>query len=109
MSNDLIPPLAHDDIDICRAHYEAGRNQIIFKTFVSDTQTAIGAMMKLSRDMPYACLLESVEGGEIRGRYSIIAISPDLIWRSSGERSLKSTIIQIQIFMLLKFKRRKAS
>ena len=84
MSNDLIPTLAHDDIDICRAHYEAGRNQIIFKTFVSDTQTAIGAMMKLSRDMPYACLLESVEGGEIRGRYSIIAISPDLIWRSSG-------------------------
>ena len=39
MSNDLIPPLAHDDIDMRRAHYEAGRNQIIFKTFVSDADS----------------------------------------------------------------------
>ena len=39
-------------------------------------------MMKLSRDMPYAYLLESVEGGEVRGRYSIIAIAPDVLWRS---------------------------
>ena len=77
-------PLAHNDRALCQMHYEAGRNQIIFKTYVSDTETAIGAMMKLSREMPYACLLESVEGGEVRGRYSIIAISPDLIWRSRG-------------------------
>lgn len=78
-------PLSHNDRALCRTHYEAGRNQIIYKTFVSDTETAIGAMMKLSRDMPYSCLLESVEGGEVRGRYSIIAISPDVIWRSKGK------------------------
>ena len=77
-------PLAHNDIALCREHYANARNQIIYKTYVSDTETAIGAMMKLSRDMPYACLLESVEGGEVRGRYSIIAISPDIIWRSKG-------------------------
>ena len=79
-------PLAHNDKDLCQAHYSAGRNQIIYKTYVSDTETAVGAMMKLSRNMPYACLLESVEGGEVRGRYSIIAISPDLIWRSKGNK-----------------------
>ena len=78
-------PLAHNDRALCASHYGAARNQIIYKTYVSDTETAIGAMMKLSRDMPYACLLESVEGGEVRGRYSIIAIAPDLIWRSKGD------------------------
>ena len=84
MNETDMAPLSHNDRALCHDHYEAGRNQIIFKTFVSDTETAIGAMMKLSRDMPYSCLLESVEGGEVRGRYSIIAIDPDVIWRSKG-------------------------
>ncbi|MGC6530736.1 MAG: anthranilate synthase component I [Candidatus Puniceispirillaceae bacterium] len=78
--------LAHDDETLCASHYQAGRNQIIYKSYVADTETAVGAMMKLSRDMPYACLLESVEGGEVRGRYSIIAIAPDVIWRSKGNK-----------------------
>ena len=47
-------PLAHNDRALCASHYGAARNQIIYKTYVSDTETAIGAMMKLSRDMPYA-------------------------------------------------------
>ncbi len=84
MTETTSDPLAHNDRALCVRHYEAGRNQIIYKTYVSDTETAIGAMMKLSKQMPYACLLESVEGGEVRGRYSIIAISPDVIWRSKG-------------------------
>ena len=29
-------------------------------------------------------LLESVEGGAVRGRYSIIGLEPDLIWRTVG-------------------------
>jgi anthranilate synthase component 1 len=32
-------------------------------------------------------LLESVEGGAVRGRYSIIGIEPDLIWRPRGDRA----------------------
>ena len=85
MTNKASAPLAHDDVALCASHYEAGRNQIIYKSYVSDTQTAVGAMMKLSRDEPYACLLESVEGGEVRGRFSIIAIAPDTIWRCDGQ------------------------
>ena len=78
-------PFAHDDRGLCQHHYEQGHNQIIYKTYVSDTQTAVGAMMKLSSSHPYACLLESVEGGEVRGRFSVIAIKPDVIWRSQGQ------------------------
>ena len=34
---------------------------------------------------PYSFLLESVEGGAVRGRYSILGIKPDLIWRCRGD------------------------
>ncbi len=50
---------------------------------VADLETPVSAMLRLSRDEPFAFLLESVEGGKQRGRYSIIGLSPDLIWRSS--------------------------
>ena len=32
-------------------------------------------------------LLESVEGGAVRGRYSIIGLDPDLVWRTNGARA----------------------
>ena len=32
-------------------------------------------------------LLESVEGGAVRGRYSIIGLEPDVIWRANGARA----------------------
>jgi anthranilate synthase component 1 len=32
-------------------------------------------------------LLESVEGGEVRGRYSIIGLDPDLVWRTVAGRA----------------------
>ena len=41
-------------------------------------------MLKLSDGRPMSCLLESVEGGAVRGRYSIIGIAPDIVWRACG-------------------------
>jgi hypothetical protein len=35
---------------------------------------------------PLSFLFESVEGGAVRGRYSIIGLEPDLIWRTHGTR-----------------------
>ena len=32
-------------------------------------------------------LFESVEGGATRGRYSIIGLEPDLVWRADGARA----------------------
>lgn len=78
------PLLAHYDLAQCQALYSKGLNQIIYKILVADTQTAVGAMMKLSQGQTHHFLLESVEGGEIRGRFSVIGLSPDLIWRSRG-------------------------
>ncbi|HTQ83700.1 MAG TPA: anthranilate synthase component I, partial [Pseudolabrys sp.] len=36
---------------------------------------------------PMSFLLESVEGGAVRGRHSIIGIEPDLVWRANGTRA----------------------
>ncbi len=67
--------------DILVSKFEAGTPQVIAKTLVADLDTPVSAYMKLARDEVYSCLLESVEGGETRGRYSIIGLRPDLIWR----------------------------
>ena len=63
--------------------YEKGTAQIVTMRMVADLETPVSAMLRLSADEPFAFLLESVEGGTQRGRYSVIGLAPDLIWRSS--------------------------
>ena len=74
----------------CEA-YRAGKPQIVFTKRVSDLETPVSAMLKLESEPGPAFLLESVEGGETRGRYSIIGLGPDLMWRCFGNRSELST------------------
>jgi anthranilate synthase component 1 len=63
------------------ARYLAGEPQLVWRRAVSDLETPVSAMLKLGAGKPYAFLLESVEGGKSLGRYSVIGLSPDLIWR----------------------------
>ena len=72
---------SHQTFEPFLANYSQGKNQICFRVMLADTQTAVAAMLKLSKEGSYSCLLESVEGGKVRGRFSVIAIEPDLIWR----------------------------
>ena len=67
------------------ATYEAGRPQVVWTSLVADLETPVSALLKLADGRPYSFLLESVEGGAIRGRYSIIGLKPDLIWRCRGD------------------------
>ena len=67
--------------------YEAGESQVVWTTLVADLETPVSVMLKLAEGMPNSFLLESVEGGEVRGRYSIIGMKPDLIWRCRGNRA----------------------
>ncbi len=64
--------------------YRAGTAQVVSTRLVADLETPVSAMLKLGRGEPYSFLLESVEGGAVRGRYSIIGLKPDLIWRCRG-------------------------
>jgi anthranilate synthase component 1 len=61
--------------------YAAGKPQIVTTTLVGDLETPVSAFMKLADDRSHCFLLESVEGGATRGRYSMIGLDPDLIWR----------------------------
>jgi anthranilate synthase component I len=65
--------------------YRAGRPQILFRRLVADLETPVSAFLKLGEGQENAFLLESVQGGETRGRYSIIGFRPDLIWRCRGD------------------------
>ncbi len=64
--------------------YESDQPQVVWTRLVADLETPVSAFLKLANDKPNSFLLESVEGGAFRGRYSIIGFDPDLIWRASG-------------------------
>ena len=67
--------------------YEDGRAQVVWTRLVGDLETPVSAMLKLAGGRANAFLLESVEGGAARGRYSFIGLKPDLIWRCFGDRA----------------------
>ncbi|APX24846.1 MAG: anthranilate synthase component I [Rhodobacteraceae bacterium] len=76
----LVP--AFDDF---AAAYEAGRNQVVYARLAADLDTPVSLMLKLTGAQKDAFMLESVTGGEVRGRYSIIGMKPDVVWKCHGE------------------------
>ena len=69
------------------AAYDEGRAQMLWTRMVADTDTPVSAMLKLGREKSGAFLLESVEGGAVRGRYTMLGFDPDLAFRASGRSS----------------------
>ncbi|MCK5502373.1 MAG: anthranilate synthase component I, partial [Tritonibacter mobilis] len=75
------------DFDTFAKAYEAGENQVVYTRLAADLDTPVSLMLKLTGAQKDAFMLESVTGGEVRGRYSIIGMKPDLIWRARGEQA----------------------
>ena len=75
------------DYDSFARAYEAGENQVVYTRLAADLDTPVSLMLKLTGAQKDAFMLESVTGGEVRGRYSIIGMKPDLIWRCRGAQS----------------------
>ena len=73
------------DFDTFAKAYEAGENQVVYTRLAADLDTPVSLMLKLTGAQKDAFMLESVTGGEVRGRYSIIGMKPDLVWRCRGE------------------------
>jgi anthranilate synthase component I len=63
------------------ATYNEGRGIAVRAKRIDDLETPVSALAKLGAQRLGSCLFESVEGGETRGRYSIVACDPDLIHR----------------------------
>ena len=69
-----------------------GQAVIAWSVEPADLLTPVAAFLKLRAHLPGAeansFLLESIEGGVARGRYSVIGLLPDLVWRCrNGEVS----------------------
>lgn len=61
-----------------------GRAALVWRRIIADSDTPVGAARRLIVPGRGDFLLESVEGGEVRGRYSLLGIDPDLVFRAKG-------------------------
>ena len=69
------------------AAYGAGTAQTVWTELPADLYTPVSVMLKLGQDRPFTALLESIQGGAVRERYSFISLEPDLVWRCKGQRA----------------------
>ena len=67
--------------------FNAGRNQVVYARLAADLDTPVSVMLKLTAARKDSFILESVTGGETRGRYSIVGMKPDLVWECHGTAS----------------------
>jgi len=75
------------DFAAFEAGWAEGKNQLVYARLAADLDTPVSVMLKLTDAGRDAFILESVTGGEVRGRYSIIGMKPDLVWECRGEDS----------------------
>ncbi|MCF3972268.1 anthranilate synthase component I [Paracoccus salsus] len=68
------------DFPTFEAGWTAGQNQLVTIRLAADLDTPVSLMLKLAEAAPQSFMLESVTGGELRGRYSVVGMKPDLIW-----------------------------
>lgn len=87
----LIEPQKHAVLET----YGQGTPQVVWTTLVADLETPVSAMLKLSRGEEHCFLLESVEGGDVRGRYSIIGMNPDLVFKTIANTAWSGTAKQL--------------
>ncbi len=77
---------AHADA-LAQTLLDAGKPALIWRTMIADTETPVSAMLKLFEPGRGDFILESVEGGAVRGRYSLIGLAPDLVFRAVGKKA----------------------
>jgi len=79
--------LLSPDFATFEAAWAEGRNQIVWARLAADLDTPVSLMLKLGDARAETFMLESVTGGEVRGRYSVVGMKPDLIWQCHGTQS----------------------
>ncbi len=74
-------------IDHARRQLVSGKAAIVWRELIADTETPVSAALKLFEAGRGDFILESVEGGAVRGRYSLIGLAPDLVFRAEGDNA----------------------
>jgi anthranilate synthase component 1 len=73
-----------ENLVAAQAALAAGKPALIWRRLIADCETPVGAAVKLIEPGRGDFLLESVQGGEVRGRYSLLGIDPDLVFRATA-------------------------
>ena len=74
-------------VEAARAALASGKPALLWRRQVADTETPVAAALKLIEPGRGDFLLESVEGGSVRGRHSLIGLAPDLVFRAQGQQA----------------------
>ncbi|MGC6511370.1 MAG: anthranilate synthase component I [Parvibaculales bacterium] len=69
-------------------HYDQGDIQLVHADVIADLETPVSAYMKLCAGCANSFLLESVQDGDIKGRFSIIGWAPDLVFKVENGTAL---------------------
>ena len=69
------------------AGLKENKPQILTRDLIADIETPISCLLKLKKNQKYSFLLESVEGGSLRGRYSLLGCDPDIIWEVNNNNA----------------------
>jgi anthranilate synthase component 1 len=62
----------------------------VYQEWVADLDTPVSAWYKVCADQPYSFLLESVEGGEKVGRYSLLGCDPLWTLEARGDQTTQT-------------------
>lgn len=76
-----------EGLEAARTALGEGRPALVWRRQLADTDTPVAAALKLIEPGRGDFLLESVEGGEVRGRHSLIGLAPDLVFRAHGQQA----------------------
>ncbi len=68
-----------------KADYVSQRPMVVWTDLPADLDTPVSIVLKLGQERRFSSLMESVEGGATRGRYSFISLDPDLVWKCNGQ------------------------
>jgi len=83
--NSLLPESSRaENSGAAAAAIAEGKPALVWRKLIADTETPVGAALKLMEPGRGDFLLESVEGGEVRGRYSLLGLDPDLVFQAHG-------------------------
>ncbi|MGC6475217.1 MAG: anthranilate synthase component I [Parvibaculales bacterium] len=92
--SELTPPF-----DEFEKAYQRGETQLVYANIIADLETPVSAYLKLCQDRKYSFLLESVQDGDVKGRFSIIGWAPDLIYKvDAGEVFINRTALENDTF-----------
>jgi len=69
------------------ARLRGGKPALLWRRQIADVDTPISAALKLIEPGRGDFLLESVEGGAARGRYTLLGLAPDLVFRAEGQQA----------------------